>query len=74
MPIIKQLKKYRHLFLNILAGVVAVASLWMIIYMFSFLVLNLNKALDIQLVPPTPVLFDAQGFEQLHLIPDKTAQ
>ncbi|KKT90189.1 MAG: hypothetical protein UW92_C0042G0006 [Candidatus Jorgensenbacteria bacterium GW2011_GWA2_45_13] len=74
MTIIKQLKKYRHLFLNILAGVVAVASLWMIIYMFSFLVLNLNKALDIQLVPPTPVLFDTQGFEQLHLIPDKTAQ
>lgn len=56
--------------LGILGILLAAGTLWAVVFMFSFLISNMNATLDIQFTPPEPVRFDIQGFEQLHLIPE----
>lgn len=68
---LKELKRYRHLIIGITAALVAALTIWAVIYMFSFLVMNLNGALDVQITPAPKAQFDTQGFEQLHLIPEQ---
>lgn len=63
----KELKKYRHIILIVLAGVMAVGTVFAIVEMLFFVGVHLNTALNFTPASPPAVQFDTQGFDQLHL-------
>jgi len=64
----KQIKKYRHFILVVLAGVMALGTVFMVVRMLYFVGENLNKALNVTPAPVPVTQFDTQGFDQLHLV------
>ena len=62
------LKKVRHVFLFAGGGVLAVAVVWLVIYMFGFLLSNLSRATIVESVSRNVIRFDTEGFEKLNLM------
>jgi hypothetical protein len=62
------LKKVRHMFLFAGGGVLAVAVVWLVIYMFRFLLSNLSRATIVESVSRNVIRFDTEGFEKLNLM------
>lgn len=61
-------KNYRQSILSVLTVVVSITAIAVIIYLMSFLVSNLNLALNVKINPTNVKLFDISGFEKLNLI------
>jgi hypothetical protein len=62
------LKKIRHIFLFVGGGILAIATVWLVIYMFGFLLVNLSKATNVDISSHSKVEFDTEGFEKLNLM------
>ncbi len=64
----KSLKRYRHYFIFAGGGIMAILTLWFVVYIFGFLISNLSKATDVEPTRNTAVRFDIGGFEKLNLV------
>lgn len=51
-----------------LAGVLAILTIFLVSYLTLNLLSNLNKALNIELAPVSATQFDIEGFEKLNLV------
>jgi hypothetical protein len=49
-------------------GVLAVAVVWLVIYMFGFLLSNLSRATIVESESRNVIRFDTEGFEKLNLM------
>jgi len=54
--------------LFVLAGVLAILTIFLVSYLTLNLLSNLNKALNIELAPVSATQFDIEGFEKLNLV------
>jgi len=64
----KAVKKMRASILFVLGGVMAVITVGVVVYMITFLLSELNSALNIELPEPAVERFDTEGFEKLDLV------
>ncbi len=62
------LKKVRHVFLFAGGGILAIAVVWLVVYMFGFLLSNLSRATTVEPRSQNVIRFDTEGFEKLNLM------
>lgn len=62
------LKKVRHMFLFAGGGMLAIAVVWLVVYMFGFLLSNLSRATTVEPRSQNIIRFDTEGFEKLNLM------
>ncbi len=62
------LKKVRHVFLFAGGGILAIAVVWLVVYMFGFLLSNLSMATTVEPRSQNVIRFDTEGFEKLNLM------
>ena len=62
------LKKVRHVFIFAGGGILAIAVVWLVVYMFGFLLSNLSMATTVEPRSQNVIRFDTEGFEKLNLM------
>ena len=64
----KKIKKMREALIFVLAGAMVIFTVSFVFYLIGFLLPRLNKALNVEMTPPSATQFDIDGFEKLNLI------